>query len=311
MGPLLFLIYINDLPQVIKHQCVLFADDTTIIIECKNQQNLDTEIHQTLNDIIKWLDTNKLKINISKTNLLSFKTWKSKTVQLNVSYKSNMIEQVHSTRFLGVILDEHLTWKNHIDSICKKVNKFVFALRKVKDVTSRHTSILVYHAYVCSIIRYGIVVWGNSTEISRVFVAQKKCIRAIFNMEWSDSCKSVFKTQNFLTVPCIYIYEIAKFLRSNLTLFEPRDNTNKRKATHMAYQIPVPRLELFRRSCIYMAPLIYNSLPKFITDLPYKKFCITLKRWLLQESYYTIEEFFKKNPCKFYTYDRSLRFRHK
>lgn len=302
LGPLLFLIYINDLPQAIKHQCVLFADDTTVIIESKNPQDYDTIINESLNDITKWLDINKLRINVMKTNVLRFKTWKSKHINLNIAYDGTMIEHVNSARFLGVFLDEHLTWKNHIENICNKINKFVFALRKVKDITSKHTAIHVYHAYVCSVIRYGIIVWGNSVDISRVFIAQKKCIRAIFNLKWSESCRPVFQSNKLLTVPSIYIYEVAKFIRANPALFEVKDNVNKRKATRVLLQMPVPRLELFRRNCVYMAPLIYNTLPKSITELPYKKFCITLKKWLIKENYYSVQEFLVKNKCKSFGY---------
>lgn len=310
LGPILFIIYINDLPQSINYPCVLFADDTTIIIEYKNKQNYDAEINETLNDVNKWLDINKLKINIAKTNVLHFKTWKGKPVHLKVLFNNVNVSQVYSTRFLGVTVDEHLTWKNHIDILCKKINQFIFALRKVKDVTSRQTALMVYHAYICSVIRYGIVVWGNSSEVSRVFIAQKKCLRAIFNINWSDSCRPIFKTHKLLTVPCLYIYEAAKFLRSNPTLFERKDNTNKRKATHMDFEMPVPKLELYRRSCVYMAPLIYNALPKAITQLPFKKFCAELRRWLLYESFYSINEFFHKNSCKFYTYNLASKYRH-
>lgn len=66
--------------------------------------------------------------------------------------------------------------------------------------------------------------------------------------------------------------------------------------------MPVPRLELFRRNCVYMAPLIYNTLPKSITELPYKKFCITLKKWLIKENYYSVQEFLVKNKCKSFGY---------
>lgn len=309
LGPLLFLLYINDLPQSIKHQSVLFADDTTVIINVNNNQNYDNVIRQALDGIINWLNINKLKLNISKTSILHFKTFKGKSANINVAYNNTNIKQVHSAKFLGVTLDEHLSWKNHTELISKKINQFVFALRKVKDVTSRQTALMVYHAYVCSIIRYGIVVWGNSTEIDRIFIAQKKCIRAIFSMQWSDSCRPIFKSQNLLTVPCMYIYEIARFLRCNSTLFDRKNNSGKRKATHLDFEMPVPRLELFRRSCVYMGPLIYNSIPKFITQLPFNKFCTVLRKWLLHESFYSIEEFFHKYPCKFYTYKRALKYK--
>lgn len=302
LGPLLFLIYVNDLPPALSHDCVLFADDTTIIMDCKNVDTYETEIYKTLEDVIQWLDKNKLKINIEKTKLINFKTYKSKDIELNISYNNLLIQKINSAKFLGIILDTHLSWKEHIDSLCKKINKFVFALRKLKDVTSRHTSVMVYHAYVCSIIRYGIVVWGNSCHITRVFIAQKKCIRALYGMDWSESCKPIFKSMNLLTVPCIYIYEVAKFVKYHSHLFTANDNTFKRKINHLPLKMPVPKLELFRNNCAYMAPLIYNSLPKGMTDLPYKRFCCALRKWLIQESFYSLKDFLNKSTCRFGTH---------
>lgn len=309
LGPLLFLVYINDLPQSISHQCVLFADDTTIIIKSNQPQNLSSQVNKALGEIIKWLDTNKLKINISKTNVIYFKTWKSKPIQLNVSYNTSVIEQIHCSKFLGITVDEHITWKTHIENVCVKINRFVFALRKITCITSMQTALMVYHAYVCSVIRYGIIVWGNSSDISRVFIAQKKCVRAMFNIDWCDTCKPAFQSNNLLTVPCIYIYEISKFVKNNPQFFVSNNNINKRKATHLEFQLPIPRLELFRRSCIYMGPLIYNSLPKTITGLPPNKFCVMLREWLCQQCFYSVDEFLAKNPCKFYNCERSVRYR--
>lgn len=299
LGPLLFLIYVNDLPRALTHDCVLFADDTTIILDCKNRNTYEAEINKTLDDVIKWLDANKLKINIEKTKLINFKTYKSKNTHLNVAYKNSLIQQIQSAKFLGITLDTHFSWKEHINSLCKKINKFVFALRKVKDVTSRQTSLMVYHAYICSIIRYGIVVWGNSSEIMRVFIAQKKCIRALFGMEWSESCRAVFKSKNLLTVPSIYIYEVAKFVKYHNYLFVTNDNTHKRSITNLPLKMPVPKLELYRKSCAYMVPLIFNCLPKEIIDLPYKPFCCALRKWLIQESYYSTKDFLNKSSCRY------------
>lgn len=71
--------------------------------------------------------------------------------------------------------------------------------------------------------------------------------------------------------------------------------------------MPIPRLELVRRSCVYMAPLIYNTQPKYITDLPYKKFCMVLKKWLIKENYYSVDEFLEKNKCKSFGYKIKLK----
>ena len=276
LGPLLFLVYVNDFPQVLeKHDCILFADDTTIIIGHDKTNTHESQINKILQNIIEWLNKNSLNINVEKTKILNTGSYKSIPRHLTITLNNQQIEQIHNIKFLGITVDEHLTWKEHIDTICKKINKFVFALKKIREVTSIKTAIMVYHAYICSIIRYGIIAWGYSTDTTRVFIAQKKCLRAIFNMKWSESCRPVFKSENLLTVPNMFIYETAKFVKFNIHLFDINTNENKRKVTQSYLKMPVPRLEMFRRSCVYMAPLVFNSLPKEIVNQPYRKFCFT------------------------------------
>lgn len=175
LGPLLFLVYINDLPQAITSgNCVLFADDITIVMDCKDTDTHDSVVNNTFKDVINWLDSNALKINIDKTKLIYFRSIKAKYQYFTVKHKGQCVQQIHSTKFLGIMVDEHLTWKEHVDNLCKKINKFVFALQKITNVASREIALLVYHAYVCSIIRYGILIWGYSCHMAQVFLAQKK-----------------------------------------------------------------------------------------------------------------------------------------
>ena len=195
LGPLLFLIYINDLPKSTKHQTVLFADDTTIIVRAKNDKDLEHEINTALSDVIQWLEANKLRINTTKTKYVIFSPYNSNRNKLPLQLNNNMIQRVAETNFLGVMIDEHCNWKSQVQKVCKTVNKFVYALKKISSVTSIETAIMVYHSYICSVFRYGIVLWGNSTDIQRVFLAQKKCIRAI----WIDLCLE-YEVHRFLSI---------------------------------------------------------------------------------------------------------------
>lgn len=110
-------------------------------------------------------------------------------------------------------------------------------------------------------------------------------------MQWCDSCRAVFKNENLLTAPSIYIYEVAKFVKCNKSLFQINDNTSRRKVTHKNLQMPVPRLETFRKSCVYMAPLIFNSIPQQIATLTYNRFGPALRHWLIEKSFYSVDDF--------------------
>ena len=125
LGPLLFLIFINDLPNVSKKlNFYLFADDTNIYYESKSIYDLVRNINAELQNVQKWLDANRLSLNISKTNYIIFHS-SSKTIPSDILIKigEQHITRVNHVRFLGLLLDEHLSWKVHLND-CKKMQSF-------------------------------------------------------------------------------------------------------------------------------------------------------------------------------------------
>lgn len=110
LGPLLFILCINDLPDVTKHQCIMFADDVSIIINNtdNNLINYETDINNTLRNVINYLDINNLNVNLSKTNYIQFTTKGRTLLNLNIKYKNDLLAQVDKTTFLGFILDKGL-----------------------------------------------------------------------------------------------------------------------------------------------------------------------------------------------------------
>lgn len=176
LGPILFLLYINDIINITNHHCILFADDISIIItteKCNNGiNNHENEINNTIGKLIQWLDTNNLKINLNKSVYINFN--KCNNSKYNIKLNISKIKEVAQTKFLGVIIDENINWKEHVDNVSKRINKFVYALKQVKNVTNLKTAIITYRAYVESLLRYGLIIWGNSTDMHRAFVAQKK-----------------------------------------------------------------------------------------------------------------------------------------
>jgi exonuclease III len=305
LSPLLFLIYINDFPLATNQKCILFADDATIMFKCSyptDAKIYESSINNALNDVISWLLRNNLQINTNKTNFVQFSTIQARKLDIQVHYREVNIKQVNSVNFLGLHIDQHLSWKVHVDILCGKLHKFVYALKTIKHTSSIDTAITVYHAYVCSLIRYGIILWGNSPATNKVFVAQKKCLRAIWGLKNTDSCRPLFLKHKLLTVPAIYVYEMGKFVKQNVSLFELRDNRNKRAETHLPLNMPGPKVKLYRDNCYYMAVLIYNSIPLEITSLPVTQFCKTFKVWLTEQCIYTTKEFLTKSTCRFNRY---------
>lgn len=295
LGPLLFIIYINDLPRAVRHPIVMFADDTTIIVENQDGGNYNETLNKVADETVEWLARNNLTLNTDKTKYICFRTRQAKDLKLNIKCNGKPIEKVKHQNFLGIYVDEHCDWKEHVKAVCNKINKFVFAIKKVRLVTSHKTALLVYYAYVCSTLRYGIVLWGNSSDVPKVFIAQKRCIRAIFGLKPLDSCRPVFRQHRILTLPCLYILEACTFVKKHMDLFLIKNNLNKRTITQKPLNLPVAKLSLFKKNSYYMLSKIYNTMPKSITSLVEHKFHTSVKTWLVEKCYYSLNEFFSDN----------------
>lgn len=293
LGPLLFIIYINDLPDTVKRECILFADDCTLVFQNKNSENLQADVHSTLYNTIDWLNKNNLKININKTKAIQFHTYKGKKLNLNLEYNQNKIDIVKSTTFLGLILDEHCNWKEHIDHVCKKVNRFVYALNRIKRVTSINIALQSYHGYVASVLRYGIIIWGNSVDFERAFKAQKKCIRVLAGINNRESCKPFFIKFKILTLPCIYISELCLLVKQHPEYFKINDTNNKstRDSRKNRLCIPPSNLTLFSKNAYSMAVRLFNKLPSNLKNVPKIKFKNMLLHWLSERNFYSVKEY--------------------
>ena len=170
----------------------------------------------------------------------------------------------------------------------------MFALRKLRLTASKQTALNAYHGYVSSVLRYGLVVWGNSVDVNRAFIAQKKCVRAVYGAEYLDHCKPLFKTLKILPLPCLYILEICLFVKRYSGLFPLYEHNSKRLENRNPGQLLVPqqRLHLCSRNSNSMAVRIFNRLPPKLRVLPINKFRKILFTLLLDNCFYSVTEFF-------------------
>ena len=137
LGPLLFLLYVNDLPKISnKHSYIQFADDTSIFISGKSIPDLYSTMNAELIKIHEWLSSNKLTLNISKTKyMVMCSPGKNiNNIQCNISIVNDSIECVHNIKFLGIIIDKNCKWKDHIELTARKISKCLGILAKAKKV---------------------------------------------------------------------------------------------------------------------------------------------------------------------------------
>lgn len=275
LGPILFILYINSIINITNHKCILFADDISIIVTTDRKNNTiddhETEINNTIERLIEYLNKIELSINLKKSVYIQFN--KSNNAKYNVKMKIHKIDEVTQTKFLGVTLDQDINWKAHIDTVSKRINKFVYALKKVKNITNVKTAITSYHAYVESVLRYGLIMWGNSTDQNRAFIAQKKCIRAITGLRPDESCRPIFKKLGLLPLPSLYIYETCMFVKKHQELFSNATDLypRNRRDPHKLVLDILPRLAKYNKSCISMCVRIYNKIPSNLKTIIIQK----------------------------------------
>ena len=185
LGPLLFLIYINGLPNISNNaEFVLFADDTNIFVEAKNRMLAYANPNKILKAVHLYMLVNKLHINMSKCCFIDFKPDKNVIPDSNLCLKINnvVIKQVNEARFLGVTLDENLNWKSHIHKLSKKLSCSAGILNLIKDSIPEDLYKSLYFTLFESHLSYGITVWGgvSNNKLEPLFKLQKKCMIILF-----------------------------------------------------------------------------------------------------------------------------------
>ena len=179
LGPTLFLLYINDLPNSTDYfQCRLFADDSNIFHTFpKGQKEIDMDdVNEKLKEVQKWCIVNKLTINLKKTNYMVIKGQRqSVEIKGVLTLSETVINRVHVASFVGIQIDETLKWKDQVQSIHKCIRRKIGLLFKLRYYVPKHVLMLLYKCFIQSHIFYGIEVWGSTykSHLNCIFLAQK------------------------------------------------------------------------------------------------------------------------------------------
>jgi hypothetical protein len=214
---------------------------------------------------------------------------------LKLNYQGNYVKSSPHTKFLGLIFDDSLSWKAHIDHIMSKLNTACFEILTIQAVMSTETLRMVYFAYVHTIISFGIIFWGNQPYSEKIFKLQKGVIIIITHPRTRDSCRELFKRLEILLLYSQYILYLSIFVVKNKHLFTTNNqihNVHTRYKTNL--HPPIANLTKFQKGVYYSGIKIFNSLPHEIKGLANEiiQFRNALKRFLLINSFYNSEEYF-------------------
>jgi hypothetical protein len=216
LGPLLFLFYINDLGNIFENvQSILFSDDSNLIAKGSSIQVLKQHINQDIPLLTSWLKTNRLSLNISKTHIMVFgKKTKNQDNSISVSIEGTLLEVVNHTKFLGIILDNGLTWKQHALHLSKKISKSIGILSWAKKFLNKSTLKQLYFSFLYPYLTYCSLILGNASDtiLWPIFRTQKRAIRIIENIRGRDSSRAAFKKLKLLRLPDIYRYSALIFV---------------------------------------------------------------------------------------------------
>jgi hypothetical protein len=155
---------------------VLYADDTSLIVTSSSPTEFATKLNNVLADVHEWFKSNLLFLNFNKTTHSQFLTKNSQKPDLNITLMNNKIVNSANTKFLGLIIEETLSWKCHVNQILPRLSSACYAIRVITPLMTEDTLKMIYHAYVHSIITYGIIFWGNSSHSTHIFKMQKRII---------------------------------------------------------------------------------------------------------------------------------------
>ena len=225
LGPLLFVIYINDMPNINNiAKFILYADDANIIISGNNISEISTKFCELSKALVDWVSQNELLINTKKTYYMIFTRSRNLNMEAFVPKIANIpIRRTTVARFLGVLIDDKLSWTEHIAAIKSKMSKYIGVLYKLKHILPLKARLTTFNSLVQSHINFCSLVWGSTTKskIDSLFTTQKKAMREVMpgwvnyfykNGLCPSHTKSSFMDFGILTVQNIVLRNILIFI---------------------------------------------------------------------------------------------------
>lgn len=300
LGPFLFLVYINDLPQLVrnKHDLVLFADDTSLLFKIYRQQNNYDDVNAAISSVVDWFTANNLLLNEKKTKCVKFVLPNVKPVVSSIKIKDELLDFEDSTIFLGMSLDAKLQWGSHISKLSNRLSSATFAVKKIRTLTNEDTARLVYFSYFHCLMSYGILLWGHAADANCVFILQKRAVRAIYNLGNRVSLRDKFGESGILTFASQYIYENLLYVQKNKHQFKKYCDIHNRNTRNKNKLVPtITRLHKISKSFIGQCVRFYNKIPLDFQILPLNQFKSVIKRKLCKKGYYKISDYLEDlNP---------------
>ena len=271
LGPILFLIYINDLPLVSKTlSTTLYADDTNFSLNHRNYEEMIPLLNSELAKIQEWTLANRLTINPTKTEILLFSNRNIPPCNEQPSLNGNLINWVDSARFLGVLIDKKVNFKVHIAYVLNKISKNCGILYKIRDNLPLAARINFYNSFILPYLEFNILHWGgtNPTHITKLITCQKRALRTIASID----DRLTHTTPLFYRFKLLKFVDLYKFHCIMDTFFKINDGqyrvAHERHTRNSQLALPkFHRLSRTQQSITFSGPELFNSLPENIRNI--------------------------------------------
>ena len=280
LGPLLFILYINDLQAVTDLDLIMFADDTNIFATGLTKNVLVGKLNLDLNLISDWFAANLLSLNLDKTCYMIFGNKQNLNIDLDIRINNEKLIRTYETKFLGVIITPDLKWERHVDMIVNKMSKVVGIFRKIRYKLNLVVLKQLYHTLLEPYITYCSSIWSSphkTVNLNRVLLLQKAAVRIISQSHYIAHTDPIFSSLKILKV-----YDIAKTALLVL-MHKSRNNTLPHKfQTYFQltsqihsyytrgaekYAIPYARTRCRLNSLQVIGPRFWNSLPPALQEI--------------------------------------------
>ena len=298
LGPLLFLLYINDLPESSTYfTSRLFADDSNFFHAFPNNNANISEANTAFNHIVQWCSANKLTISKKKTNYVLLSTHQRNFKTHGKIYiNSHDIDYVKHVTHLGVEIDSHLTWKYHIKNVCDRISPKIGLLSKLRYFVPKHILLLLYKSFILPHITYCLEVWGSTYPSALIPIHNliKKLVRIITFKSFLAPSAPLFKELGIMNIYELFKYQTAVFIHDLITgilpfkfsdyFTYPSHQYSTRSVSKSTVLIPKRKLTIGQFSFSYQGAQIWNSLPLEIKKITSRNhFKKTLKSHILNQ----------------------------
>ena len=283
LGCYLFLIYINDLPKICNiAKPFLFADDTTLVMSNSNFTDLVHTFNNSLMHVNSWLIRNRLSLNINKTVAVIFSNRTASIDYSNeLSINNNRVKYQTDVKYLGVIIDNALSFKSHINLVSNKISKNLGILYKLSNFVPHYVLRNIYYSLIYPYLTYCNLVWGGaaSVHLNKLLLLQKRAVRIITNSEFLESTNPLFVRIKILKIADVHKYCCCLYAFKNPNKFRAVEHNHN---TRLRSQYLVPeyqRLSSTQKSLSYKIPSVFNSLPDELKQIDkLKSFSTKLKQ---------------------------------